>query len=231
MEKGKFSGFLGKHKWKLIAAAIIVAVIVIMIVRSSGRTKYDVYTIYVGPEYFDSELRASLVDAVEKTVPRDLFDDGKINVSTSSVLYLTSAVMDYYDENDLYYNRETNQDALSDFYRSVQLGVQSLLLMDKDVYDELKKNQSAVLTPLADIFGSVPENAADGYAFFVKDTSLGKTMADHGKTFPENTVICMRTYPFVVPLGEKADRLKRYEYETELFRKFAADALPGTEIK
>ncbi len=216
--------FLDRNKWKIIIPAVVVLMVVIMIVNIGSKKKYDVYALYIGSRFVDTSVHQNFASALSAFAETDFYEDDEINVSFSPMLYLTKEAMDYYDENDLYYNLQTNVETLQEFYRTIAVGTYIVILMDDVVYEELKAKETTVLAPLRDIFSDVPSNAYDEYAFYLKDTPLGAKLSENSDLpFPENTVICARSFPYIASMVGKEEKQKHYDYQIELFKRLTKE--------
>ena len=211
--------FLDRHKWKIIVPAVLILMAVIMVATVNSKKKYDVYALYIGSQFVDNMAHANFALAVGSFSDTDFYDDGEINVSFSPMLYLTQDARDHYDENDLYYNLQTNVETLQEFYRTIAVGTYIVIMMDDQVYEELKAKETTVLAPLSEIFTDVPSNSFDEYAFYLKDTPLGEKLSENSDLpFPENTVICARSFPYIASMVGKEEKQKHYDYQIELFK-------------
>lgn len=221
--------FFDRNKWKIIIPAALILMAAIMILNINSKKKYDIYALYIGSQFVDTMVHEDFTSALADFTEGDFYDDGEINVSFSPMLYLTQEDMDRYDENDLYYNRQTNVETLQEFYRTIAVGTYIVIMMDDIVYEELKAKETPVLAPLSDIFTEVPENAFDEYAFYLKDTPLGAKLSENSDLpFPENTVICVRSFPYIASMVGKEEKQKQYDYQIELFKNITCESVKDT---
>ena len=184
--------FFDRNKWKIIIPAALILMAAIMILNINSKKKYDIYALYIGSQFVDTMVHEDFTSALAEFTEGDFYDDGEINVSFSPMLYLTQEAMDRYDENDLYYNRQTNVETLQEFYRTIA-------------------------------------NAFDEYAFYLKDTPLGAKLSENSDLpFPENTVICVRSFPYIASMVGKEEKQKQYDYQIELFKNITCESVKDT---
>jgi len=215
---GSLMLFLDRHKIKIAIALAVLVILGFLLMQMGSRIKYDAYILYIGSQFVDSMTHTALTDAVCEIAPFDFYEDGEINISFSPMLYLTEAAREEYDKEELYYNLQTNVETLQEFYRTVSVGTYIILLMDDEVYEELLSREESVLRPLSEIFTEIPENARDEYSFYLKDTPLAEKLTENRDLpFPENTVICLRSFPYISSLVNKEEKIDIYEHQTSVF--------------
>ena len=81
------------------------------------------------------------------------------------------------------------------------------------------------------ICANIPQSVEwiDEYAFYLKDTPLGAKLSENSDLpFPENTVICVRSFPYIASMVGKEEKQKQYDYQIELFKNITCESVKDT---
>ena len=219
-KKRRISDFF--YHRKLLCAVIVFALILTVFsvwsFFSSGGPS-DVTVMYAGPCTLYSDTGGALSSAI-----RSVRTSGK-----DKSISLTDIT--WYSENDIAelggaytLDEAENAAALSEFREELTNGDALFFLLSPELYAQVKES----LVPLSEIFGEVPESAADVYSVRLGDTDFYKYFTA-AQVLPENTRICMRRAADIAAYSEEraaeADALCR-----ELFRDIVGFVSPfGSE--
>jgi len=235
----KFDNFWYYHKWKVIAAIFIVAVIAVCVYSCIQKPKTDITVLYAGPFGSYNESVPKINGELTSVMPDSLGDDGAV----MNVLEIYSAeqiqeiaekeVADYLEEtkeqlsdeeintlitrqkNSLSKLTMTNNQSLSSY---LQVGNYSIYLLDPSIYEQYKS--IGVFAKLSDIFGdNIPESAFSDDAIKLSETEFYKKSAGGISALPEDTLLCIRIAPvFSSGCGGKKAAKAEYEEAIEMFK-------------
>lgn len=216
----KFDNFFYYHKWKILAAILIVIVVAVCVLQSCESVKYDSYVMYSGPYMVTAADAKAYVAAFNEILPRDLGGDGEKNVQLIATNILSAQQIESYeavtDKNgDRIYSidREFNHSELERFDSLILTGEYSVCLLDPYLYERVKT--SGGFRPLNELFESIPDTAIDEYGIKFADTEFARLNSVFSN-LPEDTVLCLRTPGTLMSIGKSSQ--ETYELSAELFK-------------
>ncbi|MBR2370672.1 MAG: hypothetical protein IKA82_01500 [Clostridia bacterium] len=216
----KLDNFFYYHKWKILAAILVVAVLTVCILQSCETVGYDSYVIYSGPNMVTAADAKAYISAFNEILPYDLNGDGEKNVQLIATNILSAPQIESYeavtDENgDKIYtiDREFNHSELERFDSLILTGEYSVCLLDPYLYDRVRS--SGGFRRLDEVFDSVPNSAIDEYGIRFADTEFAGSHSVFSN-LPEDTVLCLRTKGTLISIGGSAN--DSYALSEELFK-------------
>ncbi|MBE6570545.1 MAG: hypothetical protein E7658_10090 [Ruminococcaceae bacterium] len=229
IEKGSFWGnFWYHHKWKVIVAAAIVVIVGILAGQIMSKVNIDIHILYAGPEYITVNQNTRF-----STVIQDIMDDydgnGEKKVMLNDMIFMSpdqlakvEAAAEARDE-DIALDRQSNAMTQQSFSYEVMAGDTLLCILAEDQYKMVLSGGG--FTPLAEIFGEIPEGAIDEYGIRFSETKFCKFYTD-AQIFPEDAVIALRSISTMNQIRD-GERLKEsLAHHTDVFRKIVLFEYP-----
>lgn len=175
--------FFYHHKWHVAVAifAVILAAASLLAFFSSGGSS-DITVMYVGPTDLFAKDGGSIASAIR-------------SVRTSETeAGVELADIPYYSPEDMAHlgsaytlDEEGNARCLAEFREELTHGDTVFFLLSPQLYEEVRES----LVPLEEIFGQIPDSAADDRSVILGETDFYKFFTAV-QTLPEDTRICMR---------------------------------------
>ena len=193
MEKSKISKWLENYwyhyKWHTFAGIFAAVVVIIAITSLFGRYEYDVNVVYAGSHAFVGDEKEKLQNDIAAFAEKDTTNNGKIDANILDFVYVSPALAEEYQKNDIYYNGAFNTETRKSIISQLNTGYCFIVLIDKSLYDEIDKE--GYFMKLSDVTKNVPSNAVDEYGIMLYDTLLYKR-SEACRVLPEDTVVCLK---------------------------------------
>ena len=199
------------HKWKIIAALFIMAVLIVVVVQCAHREKAgDVTLMTVGPYGFTTEeakLR-DLKNCLATYLPADYDGDGEKRVtlvyysiySEEEIAAAAARTDENGDPAGEGVNRSYNADQYQQYSQHLRLGECSVLFLSPWLFEEQTALETTGLADLSQIFDARPAGAivpeggdAEGsyYGVRLSETALWRDNSAVRNALPEDTIICL----------------------------------------
>lgn len=215
-QKMKFGEWLENYwyhyKWPTILGVFALFVLMVGVVQCTTRTEADVILMYAGPESLSLDEIRDLEDSAAKILIEDYNGDGKKYVQhlENVVLAEDYTVEDLSGEQQVVIDK---QEQIERYVTQVAAGDAQVYFLSEDVYRELSRQN--VLTPLEEIFDSVPIENFDSCCFELG--SLGIYEMPGFSALPEKTYVCVRTAKTLGVLDVEQARAE-HEWAVAFFR-------------
>ena len=229
MEGGKFSKWLDNfwyhYKWPTIGIAFALIVFLICKVQACSKEEEDITLLYAGRVGLPESSSSALCDVLEAVMPAD-FDGNGTKMATLSHFEILSEeqikqaeeITDAAGNREYVINRSYNSSEYNTYYRRLQTGESSVLLLDPWLYQALLEADR--LMPLSSVLQEVPQTALDGSGVRLGDTEWYWNYSA-AQVLPEDTVICL-LYPYVTG---KSSKPELYQREKQMFAALTEQAL------
>ncbi len=211
------------YKWPIIVGAFILFTLVVCLVQCSSREKYDLNITFAGAKILNNTEQDGLRASLESVIPSDFDGDGKRTAQLVTYGIFTEddlkqlytavnsegdAVVDHFAYNNA---RKQSIDEGNAFATFVKTGECAVWFVSPYVYETYHMSQ--ISTPLQEVFGMVPDSAADEYAVRLSETDFYQYYSA-ARVLPENTLVLLtRNYVY----GKTSDE-DSYVFYTEMFR-------------
>ncbi len=208
------------NKWITIIVAFFAVAVIIMTAQFFTRDKYDAMILYTGPELPNANETLEIEAAFEDVLDEDYDGNGKREVTLNSLFLMTDEQLKddkyLYDEegNPLYINTKDMVTTKQQFTTQIFVGEALICLLDPAWYDLVAKKDAFV--PLNELVESVPENAYDECALYLRDTGFGQYFTALN-ALPEDTLICFRRMSSTSGLKNEKKEEQRYEFNKRFF--------------
>lgn len=200
------------YKWPTILGVFFLFVFLVGVVQCSTRVQADVILMYSGPQALSLDSVRELESSAADVLAHDCNGDGKTYVQylENIVLFDDYTVEDLNGEQQIVINKS---EQIESYVTQVAAGDAQIFLLSPDVYKELSKQN--VLTPLTEVFGSVPVEANDVCSYELG--RLGIYTLPGFRELPSDTVVCLRVQKTLAVIHPEEARAE-HEWAAELFR-------------
>ena len=208
------------YKWITIIFAFFAVAVIIMTAQFFTRDKYDAMILYTGPKLPNANETLEIEAAFEDVLGEDYDGNGKREVTLNSLFLMTDEQLKddkyLYDEegNPLYINTGDMVTTKQQFTTQIFVGEAVICLLDPAWYELVAKKDAFV--PLNELVDSVPENAYDECALYLRNTGFGQYFTALN-AFPEDTLICFRRMSSTSGLKNEKKEEQRYEFNKRFF--------------
>ncbi len=209
----KLENFWFYHKWKVIIIGFLLVIAIIWIVQTAMQNTADTTVILGGPYYSSVDVRGEMYEAFASVLPEDSDGDGEKEVEIVHFEIYSEEQLKALKAPDTNYG--VNSSNYKDFNSTIQYGEYSVCIIDRWLYDDLKK--AGAIRELSDIFGEEPENAIDKYGIDFKSTAFAKSFKCF-ETLPDSTVLCFRTKGLMSGVGNPSGNNDAYAVSEALFK-------------
>lgn len=196
LAKGKWwENFWYHYKWHTIFVLVFGTFIIIAVTQFVAREKPDIYVMYAGPEYVNSDDNGAVRSAFKQVMSEDFNNDGIKGVMLTDITYLNGAQIEerlrQAEEEgiEIAMDYQANVTALNRFNMEIFAGESVICMLDPELYRTVLA-AGGFLT-LEEILGYVPDNALDAYGLRLHDTEFAQYFQGI-RELPEDTVLCMR---------------------------------------
>lgn len=193
----KASNFWYYNKWKVIIGLFLLIVVVFCTCQMCSGTAEDARLLYAGSCYMPAEQRTAVENICATYIPEDATGDGAkclalsvINVYSDSQVEALNAQAAS-DTGAGRVNNETNQNELKNFDTVIVTGEYAVCILEPWLYERVAK--AGGFCKLADVLGSLPENAYSEFALLLSETAVYKENPGLFDGFAPDTLICLRT--------------------------------------
>ena len=234
----KLDNFWYYHKWKVIAAAFLVFVLIICVYSCISKPKNDITVLYAGPYSSYSGSVSNMNNALTAIMPESIGQNG---VAVNVLEIYNEHQLQYYAEKEVEkYLSETSEkigeaerktlitnqkNSLSQltmtnsesFSNNLSMGNYVIYLLDPSIYEQYKN--LGVFAKLSSVFGdNIPQSAYSDCAISLSKTNFYKSFKDSIGQLPEDTLLCIRVEPLLSSgCGRKSSSLE-YEKAVEMFK-------------
>ncbi len=188
------------YKWQtLIALLFIVTLLIGLWQCVFEKQNFDVYLLYVGPEYIEGGEHQAILDTFESLASTTDFQGGgdgsRDEVNLQNIVYMSDAQIKEYEEmfredgdGAFIYDRMKNLTAYQTFQTLVAKSDNVIMFLDP----ALAKDAAGVgaMFAVKDMLGDVPGITADGFGVDIYEAGLPDAYPSL-KAFPEGTVMCL----------------------------------------
>ncbi len=208
----KLDNFWYYNKWKVIAGAFALAVLIICLVQCAMQEKTDVALLYGGAlsasDSRTQDMRSALTDIEPESV-----GNGGVGLT----------VMEIYDEQYVQNNPEkvnvpTNSSNYDNLCQLITTGEYSILILDRWIYDEIKGRVG--FRAIDEICGEgviKPEQRLDETAVYFKKTAFYGANAGAFAGVDDEAVICLCIYsPFNTFVGCSGQESVNQDYQNSI---------------
>lgn len=205
------------YKWHTIIGAFAVIVLAIMISQFATQEEYDLTLLYAGPYEFGSEEIDGVMAAAGTVLPSDVNGDGERTTELVMLGIMSAEQMTAYKEEhpNAVINTYLISQELQKFDNLTLAGEYSVMLLDPYLYARIREADGFM--PLSEVFGELPECAADEYSVRLCDTGMGAAFEVFGG-LPEDTLVCLRRKSTLTAFMSQKSAESRYEAYTEFFK-------------
>ncbi len=211
----KLDNFWFYHKWKVVAVAASLFLVVIMCIQMCGNISDDVTLMYAGSSYLTTVPNyEEIVAKFEEVMPYDFDGNGTKKVEFAALNIYSKEQIEARKQEigsgvDIpEINTHINTQEYTSFNRLMQTGEYSFCLMEKWLYDDISKG---VFCKLEDTLGSKPDYAIDAYAVWFWDTEFAKANAETFAAIPKETVLCLRMKNSITRKGSEINHANAKE--------------------
>lgn len=214
-----FKNYWYYYKWRVIAAAFILIIIVFCTVQCATQERYAIFITYAGPDHIS--LR---IDDIRGAVRSAFTTDGEKNagsISVRDIIWVNSGLAVKYQNEGIYYNAAQNEDNAKLLYNEAAAGDSFIFIIDKEQYARLKGE--GLFTPLSEIFGAdIPVSAYDECGIKFKDTEFASYFSCF-EDMSDDLILCLRTKELSVSLINRLKGKSAYERSYVLHKQIFTD--------
>lgn len=222
LAKGKWwENFLYHYKWHTIVIAFVTVFLVVSITQLVSKETPDVYVMYAGPYYINSDKNTAVRNAVRQVMSEDYNGDGEKGVMLTDLTFMNDAQVKLaYDEAkqegvDIAIDMQNNATALERFNMEAFSGESVVYFLDPELYESVKL-AGGFLT-LEEVLGYVPDSAVDEYGIRLCDIPFGQYF-DGVNSLPEETILCIRRVSTMSFLKGQKKTERIHSYHVQLFK-------------
>lgn len=222
LAKGKWwENFWYHYKWHTIAIAFVTVFLVVSITQLVSKETPDVYVMYAGPHYINSDKNTAVRNAVRQVMSEDYNGDGEKGVMLTDLTFMNDAqVKQAYDEAkqegvDIAIDMQANATALERFNMEAFSGESVVYFLDPELYESVKL-AGGFLT-LEEVLGYVPDSAIDECGIRLCDIPFGQYF-DGVNSLPEETILCIRRVSTMSFLKGQKKTERIHSYHIQLFK-------------
>ncbi len=190
VESSKFLRWLDNfwyhYKWPTIGIAFALVVVLVCVLQTCSKEKYDLTLVYAGPVSLDAEEVLGAEQALEAVMPADFDGDGEKNLALSRYAVYSKEQITVLEEQGLSINRQVNTSEYENYSNYILTGEASVYLIDPWLYESLKSADR--LCPMEQVGVSGPSE--DGFGVRLGDTAAYQKY-ELLKAFPEDTMVCL----------------------------------------
>ena len=182
------------YKWTVIVVTFFLFVGIVCLAQCSSRETTDLTVTYAGGFLFDEEERDALANALQSVSPAKKQGEGNMSVAINPYSIFTEEELKALFTNEkgefnVYgYNtaKAQTQDQFSTLGNFVKTGETAVFFVSPMVYEEL--NLQKLAQPLSNLYETIPANAYDTHAVYLKDTAFYQYF-EAIQFLPEDTLI------------------------------------------
>lgn len=208
------------YKWVTIIVVFFAVAVIIMTAQFFTRDKYDAMILYTGPVIPTANQTRDIETAFEDVMTEDYDGNGSREIALNALFLMTDEQLKddkyRYDENGapIYINTRDMVTTKQQFTTQIFVGDALICLLDPAWYKLVAKQDAFV--PLDELVESVPENAYDECALYLRDTGFGSYFTALN-ALPEDTLICFRRMSSASDIKDDKKENKRYEFNKRFF--------------
>lgn len=222
LDKGsRWENFWYHYKWHTIFIIFISVFLIIGVGQLLSRETPDVYFMYAGPEYINSEKNLAIRNAVKQVMSEDFNGDGEKGVLFTDITFMNEAqIKAAYAEAqaegvDIALDMQANATALNRFNAEAFSGESVIYMLDPDLFDEVKR--AGGFLALEEVLGYVPDSAVDEYGIRLCELPFGQYFSGINQ-LPEDTILCIRRVTTMAFLKGQKKTEKIHSYHVIMFR-------------
>ncbi len=176
------------YKWHFVFGAFALFLVTLLVVQLFTKTDYSIYMTYAGAEAVSVEKLNDMKHSV-KSVMRTELKNQNHEISIRDILYVNTELAKDYMSDNIFFSAQSNSEAVKLLNQEVAVGDSFIYLIDKEVYESIRDNNA--LTPLSEVFSSVPDSKYDDYGIVFKKTDFAQFF-DCYDSFTDDMILCLR---------------------------------------